>query len=235
MKKIIFEPNNKVSEMLEVFPQSASKLLPNWYKKLAPFQGGKRKFSFPQSGATNATVKKCIPFLDAFSSGYMILLEQDVYVESTPDGKNIRWQDTSKNLVGVHAHFQYEGFEVPNHFESLAFKWTNPWSISLPKGYSLLFSHPLNRLELPFYTLSGIVDSDNFKGVVNFPFFIKKDFEGIIESGTPIAQVIPIKRENWKSSVIKMTDSGAAKHDYQSAISFSEFYKKNFWVKKDYS
>jgi hypothetical protein len=235
MKKIIFEPNNEISQMLGAAPQSASNFMPDWFKKLTPFKDGKRKFSFPQSGRTAATVKKCMPFLDALSSGYMITLEQEVYVENTENGKSFRWQDTNKTLVGLHGPFQYEGFEIPNNFEPTAFKWSNYWSIVPPKGYSLLFSHPLNRLELPFYTLSGVVDADNFMGVVNFPFFIKKDFEGIIESGTPIAQVIPIKRENWKSEVINMKKDKSIKHDYQSFTSIFEFYKKNFWVKKDYS
>ena len=31
----------------------------------------------------------------------------------------------------------------------------------------------------------------------NVPFFIKSGFEGVIPAGTPIAQLIPIKREKW--------------------------------------
>ena len=37
-------------------------------------------------------------------------------------------------------------------------------------GWSILFTHPLNRDDLPFRTLSGIVDCDRFgAGLVHFP------------------------------------------------------------------
>jgi hypothetical protein len=34
------------------------------------------------------------------------------------------------------------------------------------------------------------------------PFFLIKGFTGVIPAGTPYAQLIPFKRENWESTVI---------------------------------
>ena len=40
------------------------------------------------------------------------------------------------------------------------------------------------------------------KEVLNFhlPMWLKKDFIGIIKKGTPIAQIIPFKRDNWTAN-----------------------------------
>ena len=91
-------------------------------------------------------------------------------------------------------------FAVYEKYDEIPWKWTVPWSIETPKGFSLLFTHPLNRMELPFVTMSGIVDTDEYECPVNLPFLIREGFMGVIPKGTPIAQVIPIKREKWSSN-----------------------------------
>ena len=55
--------------------------------------------------------------------------------------------------------------------------------------------------DLPFSTFSGIVDTDKHPMCISFPFLIRKDFNGILKKGTPIAQCIPIKRENFMAYV----------------------------------
>ena len=79
--------------------------------------------------------------------------------------------------------------------------WSFDFSLKTPKGYSVLFCHPLNRFELPFQTFSGVVETDEYNQGTHFPFYIKKLNVGeiiIIKKGTPIVQIIPFKRENWK-------------------------------------
>jgi predicted membrane-bound spermidine synthase len=56
--------------------------------------------------------------------------------------------------------------------------------------------------ESPFTILPGIVDTDTYTAPVNFPFVLNDiNFEGLIPAGTPIAQVIPIKRDEWQMSL----------------------------------
>ena len=55
-----------------------------------------------------------------------------------------------------------------------------------------------------FRSLPGIVDTDTYTAPVNFPFVLNDwKFEGIIPAGTPMAQVIPFKRESWQMSIGK--------------------------------
>jgi hypothetical protein len=69
---------------------------------------------------------------------------------------------------------------------------------------------------------------------VQFPFFIKKDFNGLIPAGTPILQAIPFKRDDWKA------DYGKEEESYQYEGFWKWFnpplakYKREFWQKKNY-
>jgi len=90
-------------------------------------------------------------------------------------------------------------FQVPWGYDAFHFAWYGEWAVELPKGYSALYIQPMNRYELPFETTSGIIDSDKVNLFGTVPFFIAKDFEGTLPKGTPFLQIIPFKRENWKS------------------------------------
>ena len=73
------------------------------------------------------------------------------------------------------------------------------WNIEAPPGYSLLFTHPVNRADLPFTTLTGLVDSDTFHhSPLSFPArWHDVQFNGVLPKGTPVAQCLPVKRESW--------------------------------------
>jgi hypothetical protein len=62
-----------------------------------------------------------------------------------------------------------------------------------------LFTHPVNRTDLPFTTLTGLVDCDTFyQSSVNFPArWHDMGFNGVLPKGTPVAQCLPVKRESW--------------------------------------
>jgi len=76
-------------------------------------------------------------------------------------------------------------------------KFIGFWTIALPPGWSLLTTHPFNRDDLPFRTLTGMVDSDRFHQIgLLFPArWLHPDRPCTIEAGTPVAQCIPILRE----------------------------------------
>ena len=117
--------------------------------------------------------------------------------------------------------------------------------IKTPPGYSVLFTHPMNWHYLPFYSLSGVVDTDTYTMPVLFPFMMKNNFEGIIPKGTPVIQIIPFKRDDWKSNiydkvspVFRAKQSDVAK-DYDSrryvnGKAVGGIYKKDYRKKKRY-
>ena len=195
-KKIEFIAVNKLN--LDVFdkPQKTSSLVPDWYKAQQKYTGG--KFSVGSNGNPNHTIKACMPVFDMMTAGYTITLPADVYFDN--ENNDIKWSTDLLSCVESHPHQQFDQLEVPDGYrKDVAFKFIQPWIIKTPPGYSTLFIHPTYREDLPFYTLPAIVDTDKHPIMVNFPFLLKENFHGLIQYGTPIAQIIPFKRDDWKA------------------------------------
>lgn len=232
--KITFLPTTETCYAINTYPKPSKKYIANWYKKIPGFLNGDTKLKFRQQMLMpNVTIKKCIPFLDAMTSGYMVSLEEDIYVEIIDNQPLIRWRSNDE-LITWHTLNQFEGVPIPDTYHRMIAKWANYWTIITPKNYSILFSHPFNRLDLPFFTLSGIVSCDTYLNPVQFPFVLKKEFEGIIEAGTPICQLTLIKNESWKTKVLKYDKMQTYKNYKSFAKTFIGAYKKNFWNKHDY-
>ena len=224
--KIIF--TNTTGADLEQ-PKPASKLVPDWYKNTESYVNKERK---PLGdGSTSATIKRCVPVFDAITAGYIIESPADVFV-SIKDGQQwFEWSDFG--LIEFHPIEQ-----APEHPNKKPFsypKWRNPWAITTPKGCSTLFVQPFHR-ESVFTILPGIVDTDQYTAAVNFPFVINDpNFEGLIPKGTPIAQVIPFKRDAFK-----MEFGGQEELIEQNNITiklqtkFFDRYKTMFWSRKEY-
>lgn len=217
MKKITFRSEDVSVDWVK--PEPVVKNIPDWFKGISPVIDNQM------------TIKKCVPVMDSFTTGYVFKTSADLFY----DNETKRFIDNGiSETVTYHKDFQLDGWAFPENVEPHPYKWTNKFHLKTPKGYSILFTHPLNRGDLPFVTMSSVVDTDNFPLSVQFPFFIKKDFHGLIPAGTPIIQAIPIKRESWKA------DYGDEEESYVYKDFWSWFdppmakYKRFFWTRKDY-
>jgi hypothetical protein len=215
-------------------PRPSVRSLPDWFNKIPRFVDKQKKFKFFSDGNQNATIKWCNPFLDSLTAGYVITLENDLFVSIVEGEHLFSWRAGGEGVVTTHAKQQVSESMVPVGFDPQPFKFKNDWSIKTPNGYSALFVHPLNRGDLPFYTLSGFVDTDGYNIPVNFPFLIRADFEGIIPSGTPIVQVIPIKRESWTHEISEFSEDFVTKTSAKFNSTIYRAYKNLFWKRKDY-
>lgn len=210
----------------------AKKQIPDWYKENPLYSEGGKNFSIIRP---NLTFKGCSPFLDTFTSGYIATLWQSVEVINRKDGgKDLAWPVADFPVASLREHGGNSRIPVPAGHESQHFAWSTPFSIKTPSGYSSLITHPFNRSDLPFTTMSGIVDTDSVMGPGSLPFFIRKDFEGIIPAGTPIFQVLPFKRETWSHEINEETAIEGQKAREQSKSYVPGFYRKNKWVKKKF-
>lgn len=239
MKNITFTPLTRQVSLAGFPPISAVKVIPEWYKNISPLTHNDIKLKFPlDSGTHNATMKRCVPFLDAMSIGYVFTLDDDIYIEQKIDengkvGPFIRWK-SDVQIVTWHSPEQFEGFIIPDEYEYMVAKWHNDWKITVPPGYSLLCSHPSNRFDLPFKTITGVVDADTYDIAIQFPFLLKKGFEGVIESGTPVAQLLPFKRDDFSSKVLEFNEDQSYIGLRKFWRTFAGSYKKNYWKKKRY-
>lgn len=122
-------------------PVPASLGLPDWLKAM-PSQA----FN-PINGRDDNTVKRCPPFVDAMTSGFLIPLMCDLRIENgeftwdndIPPGGAVSF---SRSPIGFHDAGQVTGTPL---FETDRFliKFHNLWTIEAPEGYAVLFTHPL--------------------------------------------------------------------------------------------
>jgi hypothetical protein len=169
-------------------PVRASTVLPVWFKKLP----GIDKASVT---ATNdgMTVKRCMPFLDAMSTGWILPLAATVRLEICDDGATVTggW-NFDREMVSPHGPGQVAG----NPYEPRPpMKFHNYWSIRTAKGWSCLFLPPLNRPDPVVHVFAGVVDTDTYTAPINFPFVATAP-DGVytLEKGMPLVQVIPFRR-----------------------------------------
>jgi hypothetical protein len=229
MTQIIFTNTGGVPE--EYSPKPATASVPDWYKNLPSYMGGEKKPT--GEGSTTGTIKRCMPVFDAIVGGYVLYTNVDVWV-SQRDGKPwFEWP----SFGPIQFHPVEQAPNHPNrngHRESYP-KWINPWAIQTPPGYSVLFVQPMHR-ESVFTILPGVVDTDQYNAPVNFPFVLNNvNYEGLIPAGTPMAQVIPFKRESWEMSLGTQEDFDKQnKTTIRLRTRFFDSYKSQFRQPKEY-
>ena len=170
-------------------PIPAKTVLPDWFRKLPAVD------QHHQSTTNNGlTVKRCMPFLDAMTTGWILPLAATVRLEIKDAGRSVEagWE-FDRVMVSNHGAHQVAG----NPREpSPPCKFHNYWAIRTPPGWSCLFLPPLNRPGQPFECVAGIVDTDTYTAHVHFPFFATAaDGLYTVEKGTPLVQVIPFRRD----------------------------------------
>jgi hypothetical protein len=224
-RKITFCAINK--EMVDVWPHpKPSKLfIPQEYKNLSRFES---------NDMHKPTLKTCMPFLDSMTVGYIIPFDQDYLVDPVENDFSVIPANREMDDFGFHGKTQ-----LPKEWHKTtgenAGKFHNKWLIKTPPGYSCLFIHPMNRLEDRWKIIEGIVDTDIYINVINFPFILKKRNEQfLIKKGDPMVQVIPFKRESWKSWVGFYLEKLHSKTLNSLKSEWVDRYKKMFWRKKDY-
>ena len=177
-------------------PYPSGKHIPDWFKALPPKTGNK--------GFQTGTIKRCMPFLDSMLLGYIIPLAADVQFVVNDDCSGLTYESKFyKPIVENHNKEQISSEKSPNPLDPKPpMKFLNYWMIKTPPEYSLIFLPPLNRHDPRFTCMSGTVDYPYYgEEYVNFPFtFNQPNFSGLIEAGTPLVQVIPIKKDNLLTS-----------------------------------
>ena len=190
----------------------AAKALPDWYKQASILKEGDPPYA-PQH------IKACMPFFDAMTQGYIVPLWSDIYVNTGFDEETgqlaleFGWQSSANSSGHIEDHHptQTEGMPLMEEGKTTggnSFKFTNPWLIQTPKGYSTLFVTPLNGGNPNFQMIPAIVATDSYFNNISFPFVWTgpEDFEGVISQGTPLIQLIPFKRDNFQHELKPMTE-----------------------------
>ena len=161
--------------MLDVWPhpKPASRFIPDEYKKLERFL---------DNDYHKSTIKTCMPFLDSLTMGYIIPFDQDYLIDPVENDFSVTPANREGSDFGFHNQSQ-----LPEKWQKVAGenagKFHNKWLIKTPPGYSCLFIKPMNRLEPRFEIIAGVVDTDTYINLINFPFILhKRDKQFLIKS-----------------------------------------------------
>ena len=205
-------------ELSDILPRpfAAKRGLPDWLKRMPA--------TAPCADVNGEirTVKQCPPFVDAMGFGFIVPLVTDIRV----DRGSFEWDwelgpsslgRYTRSPLTFHLGEQLAGAPIADP-ENAAIKFTNYWTIETTPGYALLVTHPFNREELPFRTLTGLVDTDRFKdGCIQFPALWRDpDFVGVLERGLPIAQCVPVPRDALALEFGELV--GDAARDFRRAL-----------------
>ena len=238
LKKIIFgKPTFQYESAISEYPNIISLTknnIPEWYKKIPKWN--KNEIYSIDSGF-NHTVKQCTPFLETLTIGYIVRLPFDIYIKNNNGVPYITWNNGIEDKYMPSWRDEVSDLNlVPAGYIPFEYTWKFNCSFKVSKEYSILVTHPLNRNDLPFKTLSAIIDGD-FAVMAdgNAPFYIRDNFEGIIPQGTPIAQLIPFYNQSWSLKFKKGLIEESQKNKFKINSIISGFYKKNFWQRKDYN
>lgn len=205
-------------------PVPALKKAPDYFKAIKP-----QMSADPSSG----TVKRCVPFLDALSAGFIIPLWADVFVTASQGTINIKFPESFPlpQSLGHHSSDQ-----MPRHplsskpYGNLLLKWINPWIVQTEPGVSCMFTAPLNHMETRFKVLDGVVDTDTYYNPVNFPFvWTGGDGEFVIPRGTPLVQVIPFRREEFTLEVGPVRPADQINVVAKLGTHLKDGYREEFW------
>ena len=184
-------------------PIPAAKAFPEHFKALAPVLDKKD----PQS----TTAKRCIPFIEALSMGYIIPLWADLHVLAEDGNVTFNFPKSMPMEASISGHpeKQLQGHPYTDSpYSEHAFKLHNPWVVTTSPGWSCLFTSPLNHLERRFKLIDGAVDTDTYYNEINFPIlWTRGEGNFLIKRGTPFVQVIPFRREDTVME-IGVTDEG---------------------------
>ena len=210
-------------------PQPAKNFIPKKYKDLD---------GYTNNDLRAPTVKQCIPFLDAMTNGYIIPFHQDYLI--TVDYNKKEW-DVRANFYSPRAHGSQQLPDKYQDGQKPVGKFANKWTIKTPLGYSCLFVHPMNVPKTDFEIIPGIIDTDIYDDAVLFPYYFrrydggnKENVQIHIKTGDPMVQVIPFKREKWKSCSGSTKNKNYAKLRDKWAGQMLNIYKKFYWRKKNY-
>ena len=237
MNKIKFRYLNEYAYDVCERPKPAKHFVADWFKQMDQYSRSPKnldgKTLIVENMFSNASPKKCMPMLDGMTAGYIIPLWSDVLVRRVNGLPEITWK-VSRDVFTMH---DPESRKIPGPigYDPQVYKFETYLQIITPPGYSLMVRPPAGHYQLPFYAVPAVVDTD--KNVIdnNFPCWIRSDFEGVIEKGTPIAQVIPFRRENWTHEFDWIPEHKFRHQLEKGALSnIIDNYVKNLWSKKDY-
>jgi hypothetical protein len=219
-------------------PEPGTKNIPQWYKDQPAIIGDSA--AAPDRGVLKLTVKKCQPFFDAMSAGYILKFPVDIYLDTTDGNLSLQLPAAMNkymaSLISEHSAEQISNLSYDKDIYCNRILRIHPsWMVQTEEGYSCLFTSPMHQEVSPLKAIDAVVDTDNYFTDGHLSFLVKKNFKGTLKQGSPMSQVIPFRREDWQMELDK-NFSAAKVEDQRNRVrsTFQNGYRLKFWQKKTF-
>jgi len=167
----------------------------------------------PTTACGQDTVKKCPGITDWLTAGYIISAWSDIDITQSDEyGTNAVLRNGTQG-AGSHPPEQCSTMlnQKSNYHGTV--KLPCKWMIKTRPGWSIMIVPLWYWKDQPWEALPGIIHSDNHHCEVNLNFVIKSNNEKFtITAGTPLAQIIPFKREEVTGVSRATTDIDLKRH-----------------------
>lgn len=152
------------------------------------------------------TIRHCPGVVDVMRSGYLLRAWTDIMIETPAPPKRDGTDqfidrtgmrpDEVGGKIGAFGPGLNQKIPLWEGEYEFALKFDSPWICKTPPGYSLLYSPIPYDEDKPYRVLHGITDNDSFH-IVNILIMWKHFGTYVIEAGTPLCWLLPIKREGY--------------------------------------
>ena len=225
-----------IEETMPILPMSEYRY--DWLKK-AGDKIKERKKNLADWNKSNSTLK-CPAMLTFRNKGFILRAPWDIHltIESENSYKwrtSIGNENVAKDLTETVTHHNEDLFfnfmsSWPKDTMEIVLKLNLPWAMRIPKGYEVLMVEPFYKDDCRFTTCSGVFDSDLGIARLTVPIMwhsTKGSY--IIKTGTPIAQLIPVKKDTITHQNLNLvTDKKFKRDDALTYIKMTESFNTNY-------
>lgn len=212
----------------EVMPPTPARVFfPQWWKDIKSLDS-----TDPIVEGPAGNIKACPSFPLWFQQGYVVPLWTDIELHYQEDSGSLNWRTPNEQWqIGIHANTQVLP-HLPEHIREniiAILKPKSPWRVVTPKGYSTMqlpMTYQYNKI---FETLPGIIPTDVWHQTNPQMVITKNTFKDsnmvMLTKGTPLAQYVPFKREDYVYQVRASTKK-LQKQEYLNNLKLSGKFRR---------
>jgi len=155
----------------------------------------------------NSTIRRCPGVISYLSEGYLIPLWSDFVVQVRGDTVYCVGANELAHASPHSKKMQYSTMPLPDGYLEDSVKFTNPWKVKTPPGWSIILSQPFYHFEDRFMAVPGVIDSDVYHHIHVNTLFRKGDADHKLRMGMPFIHVMPFQRSVLEPEVRVMTEA----------------------------
>ena len=228
-----------VDETMPIIPAHLYKY--DWLKRAAQSFGKLGSLDLNNSYNVQHT-SKCPGIIQLKNKGFIVRTHQDLTLRFDND-EQYSWmapinQVAMSNGICEKSVTHHPPSNLYNFFKNWPkdtmkpnIKINLPWQVRIPKGYELLMVDPFYKDDFRFTVCPGIFDCNLGLATLNVPtWFHMTSGQTLIKAGTPIAQLIPIKKdEKLKYKILNTkTDKNYVRDSNVTVLKMLETFNTNY-------